>query len=130
MVLRVVECVGFVDEQPAYLSAAPGSEVSTACLREREPKVEVRAEPRLRGSAAPAGPRRSRNVDGVLVRAEIKRFLETARRKDARSVKIKKTSGTVKFKIRCSRYLYTLCVPDSEKADKLKQSLPPGLLKD
>ena len=47
-----------------------------------------------------------------------------------RSVKIKKTSGTVKFKIRCSRYLYTLCVPDSEKADKLKQSLPPGLLKD
>lgn len=43
-----------------------------------------------------------------------------------RSVKIKKTSGTVKFKIRCSRYLYTLCVPDSEKADKLKQSLPPG----
>merc|ERR1711934_864576 len=47
-----------------------------------------------------------------------------------RSVKIKKNADKVKFKIRCSRYLYTLCVPDTEKADKLKQSLPPGLLKD
>ena len=33
----------------------------------------------------------------------------------------------VKFKVRCSRYLYTLVVTDSEKAEKLKQSLPPGL---
>ncbi|KAL5559120.1 hypothetical protein UlMin_035331 [Ulmus minor] len=32
-----------------------------------------------------------------------------------------------KFKVRCSKYLYTLCVFDNEKADKLKQSLPPGL---
>ena len=31
-----------------------------------------------------------------------------------------------KFKVRCSRYLYTLCVTDADKADKLKQSLPPG----
>ncbi|KAH0460536.1 hypothetical protein IEQ34_011199 [Dendrobium chrysotoxum] len=58
---------------------------------------------------------------------EIKDFLLTARRKDARSVKIKRSKGVVKFKVRCSRYLYTLCVFDSEKADKLKQSLPPGL---
>jgi hypothetical protein len=29
--------------------------------------------------------------------------------------------------VRCSKYLYTLCVTDSEKADKLRQSLPPGL---
>ncbi|KAF9652753.1 ribosomal protein L38e [Thelephora ganbajun] len=32
-----------------------------------------------------------------------------------------------KFKIRCSRYLYTLALDDTEKAEKLKQSLPPGL---
>jgi len=32
-----------------------------------------------------------------------------------------------KFKIRCSRYLYTLSLDDTEKAEKLKQSLPPGL---
>ncbi len=59
---------------------------------------------------------------------EIKEFLLTARRKDARSVKIMKTTdGTTKFKVRCSRYLYTLCVKDSDKADKLKQSLPSTL---
>ncbi|KAJ4721648.1 putative 60S ribosomal protein L38 [Melia azedarach] len=58
---------------------------------------------------------------------EIKDFLLTARRKDARSVKIKRSRDVVKFKVRCSKYLYTLCVFDSEKADKLKQSLPPGL---
>ncbi|KAF9612100.1 hypothetical protein IFM89_038079 [Coptis chinensis] len=58
---------------------------------------------------------------------EIKDFLLTARRKDARSVKIKKSKDVVKFKVRCSKYLYTLCVFDSEKADKLKQSLPPGV---
>ena len=58
---------------------------------------------------------------------EIKDFLLTARRKDARSVRVKKTGGVTKFKVRCSKYLYTLCVNDSDKADKLKQSLPPGL---
>ncbi|CAI0436573.1 unnamed protein product [Linum tenue] len=57
---------------------------------------------------------------------EIKDFLLTARRKDARSVKIKRSKDVVKFKVRCSKYLYTLCVFDNEKADKLKQSLPPG----
>ena len=46
-------------------------------------------------------------------------------------VVIKRSSGgpskQVKFKIRCSRYLYTLRVQDGEKAAKLEQSLPPGL---
>lgn len=38
------------------------------------------------------------------------------------------TNGKVKtkFKIRCSRYLYTLALDDPEKAEKLQQSLPPG----
>eukprot|EP00731_Ephydatia_muelleri_P028675 Em0020g319a len=58
---------------------------------------------------------------------EIKDFLITARRKDAKSVKIMKTRDKVKFKVRCSKYLYTLVVTDKEKADKLKQSLPPDL---
>lgn len=43
------------------------------------------------------------------------------------AVKIKKSKDVVKFKVRCSKYLYTLCVKDMEKADKLQQSLPPGL---
>jgi large subunit ribosomal protein L38e len=55
---------------------------------------------------------------------EIKDFLLTARRKDARSVRSK---DVVKFKVCCSRYLYTLSVIDTAKANKLKQSLlPPG----
>lgn len=60
---------------------------------------------------------------------DIRVFLQTARRRDAKSVKIKKDSKTTKFKIRCSRYLYTLSVTDAEKADKLTQSLPPGLMR-
>ena len=58
---------------------------------------------------------------------DIRDFLQKARREDAKSVKIKKSKTDTKFKIRCSRYLYTLCVTDAEKADKLTQSLPPGL---
>lgn len=42
------------------------------------------------------------------------------------AVKIKKAKGMTKFKVRCSKYLYTLCVADADKAEKLKQSLPPG----
>ena len=44
---------------------------------------------------------------------DIKDFLLIARRKDAKSVIIKRNSergtkqGNVKFKVRCSRYLYT-----------------------
>jgi len=58
---------------------------------------------------------------------DIKDFLLTARRKDAKSVKIKKNADNVKFKVRCSKYLYTLVIQDKDKAEKLKQSLPPGL---
>jgi len=58
---------------------------------------------------------------------EIKDFLQTARKKDAKSVKIKRNKDNVKFKIRCTRYLYTLVIREKDKAEKLKQSLPPGL---
>ncbi len=43
----------------------------------------------------------------------------------ARIKKSKKSSQT-KFKVRCSKQLYTLVLKDSDKAEKLKQSLPPG----
>ncbi|KDQ52919.1 hypothetical protein JAAARDRAFT_39865 [Jaapia argillacea MUCL 33604] len=65
---------------------------------------------------------------------DIKQFIEIARRKDAVAARIKKIASRTpggkaqtKFKVRCSRYLYTLSVDDPEKAEKLKQSLPPGL---
>ena len=58
---------------------------------------------------------------------DIRDFLQKARRRDAKLVKIRKRTTQTKFKIRCSRYLYTLLVTDGEKAEKLTQSLPPGL---
>jgi len=65
---------------------------------------------------------------------DIKQFLQITHRKDATCVRIKETKSKVpgglrrtKFKVRCSRYLYTLSIDDPEKAEKLKQSLPPGL---
>jgi large subunit ribosomal protein L38e len=58
---------------------------------------------------------------------DIRDFLQKARRADAKLVKIRKRDAQTKFKIRCSRHLYTLVVTDAEKADKLTQSLPPGL---
>ncbi|CAO3623250.1 unnamed protein product [Mucor hiemalis] len=54
-------------------------------------------------------------------------FLEITRRKDASSARVKKNGDQYKFKVRCSRYLYTLVVSDKQKALKLKQSLPPAL---
>ncbi|KAJ1075878.1 hypothetical protein K5549_003206 [Capra hircus] len=48
---------------------------------------------------------------------EIKDFLLM----DAKSVKIKKNKDNV------NRYLYTLVITNKEKAEKLKQPLPPGL---
>ncbi|KAI1621619.1 ribosomal protein L38e [Exophiala viscosa] len=58
---------------------------------------------------------------------DIKQFLEIARRKDAKGARLKKSSKSkdIKLKIRCKRYLYTLILKDSDKADKIKQSLPP-----
>lgn len=44
------------------------------------------------------------------------------------AARIKKNRAThqTKFKVRCKRYLYTLVLKDSDKADKLRQSLPPS----
>ncbi|KAI9863281.1 MAG: hypothetical protein M1824_000481 [Vezdaea acicularis] len=60
---------------------------------------------------------------------EIKHFLEICRRKDAKSARVKRNprNKQIKFKVRCSRLLYTLVLKDAEKAEKLKQSLPPGM---
>ncbi len=34
-------------------------------------------------------------------------------------------SKQTKFKVRCSRFVYTLAIDDLDKADKIRQSLPP-----
>lgn len=59
---------------------------------------------------------------------EMKDFLLRARSEGTRSVTIKKSKkgGATKFKLRTKKYLYTLAVPDKDKAKKVEQSLPPG----
>jgi len=49
-------------------------------------------------------------------------FLAAAR------IKRNRKTNQIKFKVRCHRFLYTLTLRDSDKAEKLKQSLPPGAL--
>ena len=76
---------------------------------------------------------------------DIKQFLEICRRKDAKcsitssflpiliflAARIQKSyskltaSKQTKFKVRCSRFVYTLAIDDTDKADKIRQSLPP-----
>lgn len=47
----------------------------------------------------------------------------------AAGIKKNRKTQQTKFKVRCSTNLYTLVLKDSDKADKLKQSLPPGTLR-
>lgn len=50
------------------------------------------------------------------------------------AARVKKSQGrtpgsqpVTKFKIRCSKYLYTFVSTDAEKAEKLRQALPPSM---
>jgi large subunit ribosomal protein L38e len=57
---------------------------------------------------------------------DLKEFLSICSRKDARCVKVKKNNKDkklTKFKVRCSKYLYTLVVPDKKKAEKIQKSI-------
>ncbi|EJW85488.1 ribosomal protein L38e [Wuchereria bancrofti] len=58
---------------------------------------------------------------------EIKTFLNAIQRKDAKSIKIKRNRDDVKFKLRCSKYLYTLVVKDKQIAAKLEEILPESI---
>jgi len=64
--------------------------------------------------------------------SDIRDFLKRARQADAKVVKIKKDKikNVTKFKLRLSRYLYTLKVADQAKADKIAASFPQGLKKE
>ena len=46
----------------------------------------------------------------------------------AAGIKRNRKTQQIKFKVRCNRFIYTLVLKDSDKADKLKQSLPPCAL--
>lgn len=55
---------------------------------------------------------------------DIKQFLDL--RKQAKSVRIYRGEKSTKFKLRCPKYLYTIIMPDAERAKKLEASLPPS----
>merc|ERR1712157_271297 len=57
---------------------------------------------------------------------EIKEFLYIARRKDASSVKIKKNKENTKFKVRCSKYLYSLLSMTARRPTSSVCPSPPG----
>ena len=60
---------------------------------------------------------------------DLKEFLAICSRRDARCVKLKQNKENTKFKVRCSKYLYTLVVPDKKKADKIQKSIHPNVKK-
>ena len=95
----------------------------------RRHERDERRRPRGKSRASPATVAGRRKAISKMPKeiTDIRDFLQKARRRDAKAVTIKTTRGMTKFKIRCSRYLYTLRVQDGEKAAKLEQSLPPGL---
>lgn len=45
----------------------------------------------------------------------------------AARIKKNKKAHNIKFKVRCQKHLYTLVLKDNDKAEKLKQSLPPSM---
>ncbi|KAG7194517.1 60S ribosomal protein L38 [Scheffersomyces spartinae] len=67
---------------------------------------------------------------------DIKEFVELARRSDIKSAVVKvnkklnangKVIKQTKFKVRGTKYQYTLVVNDASKAKKVQQTLPPSL---
>ncbi|ODQ77695.1 hypothetical protein BABINDRAFT_15382 [Babjeviella inositovora NRRL Y-12698] len=75
-------------------------------------------------------------ADGAREIKDIKQFVELTRRADVKTALIKvnqklnangKKFKQTKFKVRGSKYTYTLVVNDAAKAKKLVQSLPTTL---
>lgn len=99
-----------VDHRPTCQRKSTTSRPSSRCLAAR--MLPVRRPP-----IAHTGARCRHGANRILT------YDTTAAR-----IKKNKATGQTKFKVRCQRYLYTLTLKDSDKADKLKQSLPPGTL--
>ena len=68
----------------------------------------------------------------------LKEFLQICARKDARYLKLKKpakaasatkAAAPTKFKVRCSRFLYTFQVADKKRADRILKSIHSNLKK-
>ena len=67
---------------------------------------------------------------------DLKLFLQYLRGDDSKKIKsiaksivIKTKNNSTKFKLRCSRYLYTLKIDDQAKAEKIRSSIKPEIKK-
>ncbi|UVC54046.1 60S ribosomal protein L38 [Theileria orientalis] len=65
---------------------------------------------------------------------DLKDYLVVLKRPDAKSVVVYKKKGkggvlNTKFKVRCSRFLYTFSVPNQVKAAKVEATIPSSLEK-
>ncbi|ORM39781.1 60S ribosomal protein L38 [Babesia sp. Xinjiang] len=65
---------------------------------------------------------------------DLRDYLAVLKRPDATVVTVYKKAGKggatlTKFKVRCSRYLYTLTVPNHAKASKIEASIPSHIKK-
>ncbi|GIX66259.1 ribosomal protein RPL38 [Babesia caballi] len=65
---------------------------------------------------------------------DLRDYLAVLKRPDAKAVTVYKKAGKggatlTKFKVRCSRFLYTLTVPNQAKASKIEASIPGHLKK-
>ena len=67
---------------------------------------------------------------------DLKLFLQYLRGDDSKKIKaiaktitIKTKNNSTKFKLRCSRYLYTLKIDDQAKAEKIRSSIKPEVKK-
>lgn len=52
---------------------------------------------------------------------QVKKFVALAKRKDATALRIKKNKDNTKFKLRTSRYLYTLSTKNPQRIKNLRR---------
>ncbi|KAL7715368.1 60S ribosomal protein L38 [Entamoeba marina] len=55
---------------------------------------------------------------------DIKHIVKLLKSGSVRSIRIKNNSDCVKFKVRCSKYLYTYVCTDKTKVADLKKAIP------
>ncbi|KAJ1672672.1 60S ribosomal protein L38, partial [Spiromyces aspiralis] len=68
------------------------------------------------------------SASSVLYIGEVVKFTGILTSQHTRlGIRVKKNGNLTKFKVRCSRFLYTMCIKDGGQAKKLREAFPPGM---
>ena len=59
---------------------------------------------------------------------DIKEIMKLLKAGSVRAVRVKKNADNTKFKVRCSKYLYTYVCKDEKKAEDIKKAIPSEIL--